>query len=115
MVAQVQIVLGQSLFAHVVFFCHPPNTFTIKVYLAGVASTANNKVIIISTLKYSRNRCMLIVASSETGASVPIPFVEDIFQVPMFIIQIFSFHIRHTRGCIVDIVVFICSRWFMGV
>ena len=31
----------------------------------------------------------------------------------MFIIQIFSFHIRHTRGCIVDIVVFIRSRWFM--
>ena len=96
-------------------FRHPPNTFTIKVYLAGVASTANNKVFIIGTLKYSCHGCMLIVASNETGSSDPIFFVEDLFQVPMFIIQIFSFHIRLTRECIVDIVVFICSRWFMEV
>ena len=76
---------------------------------------ANDKAIIIGPWKYSRNGCIPIVASDDTGDRGPISFIGDIFQVVISIITVFFLHIRLTRGCILDVVVVMCSRWFMVV
>ena len=56
-----------------------------------------------------------MVANDDTGDRYVISFFGDTSQVLILIIRFLVLHIRLTRGCIVDNVVVICSRWFMEV